>query len=295
MKTVAAASMFVLLLPFHMAGAASGSPRRASLLQLQRLSRAAPAFSAKPGTAKLNMQGFCKRIDCVEEPCEPVCTEQPCCCWSTYAADKHPAYPSPEETASQQLCLYPPEGYVYAPDPGLTYNDGYFDELKRQGMTVYDNRRLCCLRRADGVQADSQQDLSVAVPTTTTTTALTTTTTLEVPPAFTTETFTTSLLNPGDEYENAQMEMAARAHLAAANAISSGMSALNNSAATLQEVNDELQQNPNLLRSREHVAKMRGAINDWAVRRWANLKRLSTGDASAFDDGPTAPAGLAPK
>jgi len=139
----------------------------------------------------------------------------------------------------------------------------------------------------------------MAVPTTTTTTAAVTTTTGipepgEVDAAFTTKTFTTSLLNPGDEYENAQMEKAARAHLLAAEDLQSAVASLNASAVAVQEVNDKLQTDPNLVRSRKHVAQMRSAIRDWAVRRWANLKRLSTGDASAFDNGPTPPPGLAP-
>jgi hypothetical protein len=152
-----------------------------------------------------------------------------------------------------------------------------------------------------GVQDESQQDLRFAVKTTTPAPGLTTTTAAaseeegppppgEVPAAFTTKTFTTSLLNPGDEYENAQMEEAARAHLAAAKDLQSAVVALNASAEAVGEVNAKLQTDPNLLRSRKHVAEMRAAIRGWAERRWANLKRLKTGDASAFDNAPTLPA-----
>lgn len=144
------------------------------------------------------------------------------------------------------------------------------------------------------MQEDSQKDLRMAVPTTTTTTIITTTLGDPQPEAaFTTETFTTSLLNPGDEFENAQIEKAAEEHLHTARDLTVSVAALNHSVTAMQEANDQLNNDPNLIRSRKHIAEMRGAIHDWAVRRWANLKRLSTGDASAFQDGPAPPPGIA--
>jgi len=250
------------------------------------------------GASELNLQGFCQRSDCSKPPCKPVCQSQPCCCWSTFANDIHPSYPSEEETKSKQECLNPPEGFRYAPEPGLTYDDGYLDALKNQALPQYSGRRLCCLRRSLGVQDESQRDLRLAVPTTTAATITVVTTKAgvpepgEVPAAFTTKTFTTSLMNAGDEFENAQMEEAARAHLAAAKSLQSAVSALNASATAIDEVNDKLQTDPNLVRSRKNVARMRTAIRGWAQRRWANLKRLKTGDASAFDSGPAPPLGL---
>lgn len=290
------------VLPLVAVGAA-GSPRKATLLELQRLNRR-PALFAGPANQAVNITGFCRRIGCdpeVEGSCAPVCTTKPCCCWSTFAADQHPFYPSPEEVRSKQICHDPPPGFLYAPEPGLTYNDGYVDALKRAGLPVYDGRRLCCLRRAAGPQEDSQRDLRMAVPTTSTTTV--TTTEAKPPeiyepvdPVFTTEPPpTTSLLNPGDEYENAQMEEAAQKHLEAAESLQDSVSALNASAVAVQEINDKLQTDPNLVRSRKHVAEMRSAIHDWALRRWVNLNRLKTGDASAFDSvaAPPAPSDVA--
>lgn len=140
------------------------------------------------------------------------------------------------------------------------------------------------------MQDESQRDLRQAIKTTAAPKAAPTTKKPgvpepdEVPAAFTTKTMTTSLLNPGDEYENAQMEKAARAHLDAAESLQSAVSSLDASAEAVSEVNEKLLTDPNLVRSRKNVAKMKGAIRAWAVRRWANLKRLKTGDASAFDN-----------
>lgn len=277
------------------------APRQAGLLELQRNGGPAAFSGPVDNGATLNLKGFCKGI-CDKPPCVPVCTSQPCCCWSTFASDKHPAYPTPLETHSKQQCLNAPKGFRYTPEPGLTFDDGYMDTLKKQALPVYDGRRLCCLRRAAGVQEESQRDLNQAVPTTTTTAPAVPTTTApppgvvpepdEVPAAFTTKTFTTSLLSPGDEYETAQMEEAARAHMSAAKDLQSAVSSLNAGATAIGEVNDKLQTDPNLVRSRKHVAEMKSAIRGWAVRRWANLNRLATGDASAFDNAPAAPAGL---
>lgn len=199
--------------------------------------------------------------------------------------------------------MYPPDGFDYAPEPGMTFDDGYVAALKKANLPTYDGRRLCCLRRKDGVLYDSQVDLRLAVKTsaTTTTAAAAATTTAGVPepgeplaPQFTTEVVTTSLMNPGDEYENAQMEEAARAHLKAADDLSSAVGALNSSAVAIDEIDAKLQTDPNLVRSRKHVAQMRAAIRGWAERRWANLERLKTGDVSAFDDAPKLPPGVKP-
>lgn len=252
-----------------------------TLLQLQRVKQHLPtAFSGPAGSAQLNLTGFCDRPDK-----KPACDQKPCCCWSTWAADKHPTYPNEDEVKSKQECRNPGAGYQYAPDPGLTYNDGYFDTLKMQGYPVYAGRRLCCLRRAKGVQEESQRDLRMAVKTTTTTAVKTTPAAgVAVPAAFTTEILTTSLLNPGDEYETAQMETAARAHLLAADNLFEAVHALNQSAIAIGEVNTKLQTDPNLLRSRQNVANMKAAINAWVAKRWENLGKLKSGDASAFSN-----------
>lgn len=277
----------------HSAGSVPVAPRRAALLQLQRVSRSnvPPAFdnSAK-NPAELNLQGFCKRTDCAKPPCEPVCKTQPCCCWSTFAAETHPSYPSPDEVKSKQQCLYPPEGFVYAPEPGSTYDDGYMSALKKANLPKYEGRRLCCLHRSAGVQDESQRGLRHAVKTSSTT-LLPTTSAKGVPQPgqvnhlFTTKIPTTSVLKPGDEFENAQMEEAARAHLVAANHLSSAVSSLNASATVIEDVHKQLQTDPHLVKSRERVAHMRSAIKDWATRRGANLKKLATGNASSFDEG----------
>merc|ERR1719440_937520 len=102
-----------------------------SFLQLQRGGSRAnssipPAFAGNKGQSiTLAEEKFCKVPGCHNETdCKPVCKEQPCCCWSTFAADEHPEYPSPEETRNRQLCLYPPDDFEYAPEPGNTYDDG---------------------------------------------------------------------------------------------------------------------------------------------------------------------------
>jgi len=269
-------ALLLAVSPLQLACADSVAIRKIGLLELQR--RPA-AFAGPASPPELNLQGFCKRIECKTPPCKPVCSSQPCCCWSTFAAEVHPAYPSPDETASKQECLYAPKGFRYAPEPGLSYDDGYSDALKAASLPTYAGRRLCCLRRKPGVQDESQQDLRMAVKTTTTGQAVVVTTAGvpepgELNAAFTTETFTTSILNPGDEYENAQVEMAARAHLAAAEELTAAVSSLNNSATAIQEVNDILQTDPNLVRSRKHVAQMKKAIAGWAGRRWENLNKL---------------------
>lgn len=200
-------------------------------------------------------------------------------------------YPSPEETRNRQLCLYPPENFEYAPEPGLTYDDGMKAALRTSNYPVYDNRRLCCLRRKLGVQDESQEDLRNAVPTTTT----------PVPTTSTAEEFETFAvdepppppgLNSGDEFENAQMEEAARRHLETAESLMSAVSALNTSTQSIAEVDAKLQTDPDLVRSRQNVARMKTAIRGWAERRWANIGRLETGDVSAFDDAPKLPPGV---
>jgi hypothetical protein len=201
----------------------------------------------------------------------------------------HPDYAA-GETASKQTCENPPDGFLYAPEPGSSFDDGYFDALKKQSLPVYEGRRLCCLRRSEGVQVDSQRDLAQAVITITSTT-----TTLPfgaanagitVPSQFTTETFTTSFLMAGDEYETAQMEEAAKAHLSAANDLEEATVALTNSANEIAAVNTKLNTDPNLVRSRKHVAVMKAAIAGWVSQRWQNLNKLKAGDASAFAPSP---------
>lgn len=297
MKIVAVVLAFTLSLQLQFGEVAAASSRRLSLLQLQRTSRSysAPLFQGPSGQT-VNVQGFCVRPGCTEN-CEPVCTEPPCCCWSTYAAEEHPLYPSNSGVGNKQQCMYPPAGYVYAPDPGLTYNDGYLDELRKAGLPEYDGRKLCCLHRAKGAASDSQNELGQAVPTTTTTTMVTVTipvsaiygvqteVTTTVPPEFAAEAVTTSLMKPGDEYENAQLEEGAQKKLEVAQALQGAVSSLNSSATDLQEVNDLLQNDPNMVRSRNHIVEMNAAIHGWAQRRWANLKKLATGDASAFTAG----------
>lgn len=295
MKTVRVSAL-ALTWPLCVAGTlVAAGPPRLTLLQLQRTSvELPPAFSGPvENAAQLNLKGFCKRPDK-----KPACHEQPCCCWSTWAANKHPAYPNEAEVRANQECLNPPKGFRYAPEPGLTYDDGYLATLKNQGFPVYDGRRLCCLRRDLGVQDESQRDLSQAIKTTTTTTVTTTTAPgpveevgVTVPPLFTTELVTTSLLNPGDEYETAQMEAAARKHLKAAGDLMEAVGAINASTAAVAEVNQYMETDPNLIRSRKHVAQMNAAIDAWRTKRWSNLAKLEAGDASAFDT-PVAPPPL---
>jgi len=279
-----------LALSLKGAAAAASSPS-VSFLHRSNRSAGSPAFAAQPGQS-VNLKGFCKEPGCNNETdCTPVCTEQPCCCWSTFAADEHPMYPSPEETANKQLCLYPPEGFEYAPDPGLTYDDGMMDALRASSEEIYNNRRLCCLRRKTGVQDESQEDMRYAVPTTTTTT--TTTTTEEVPAMFAVDvTPPPPDLKYGDEFENAQMEEAARRHLETAQMLSSAASALNSSTQSIAEVDAKLQTDPDLIRSQKNVARMKKAVLGWAERRWANLGRLEAGDVAAFDNAPTLPPGV---
>jgi len=289
MKTLLVlAAVMMRLQPF--ATALEVQQRKAVLLESQRLlkiKQRPPVFAApSEASAGVEIAGFCKRLDCTKPPCKPACTKQPCCCWSTYAADQHPEYPSPVTVRSRQKCLYAPEGFAYTPEPGLSYDDGIIDTLQRQGFPSFAGRRLCCLHRKLAAPDDSLRDLWEAVPTTSTTTVASTAPSVpelgEVNSLFTTETFTTSLFEPGDEYENAQMEMAARAHLASADDLLSAAAALNISATSIEEINKELTTNPNLVRSSEHAAQLRSAIHNWAVRRWNNLKKLSAGDASAF-------------
>lgn len=288
MKTVQVSAL-ALTWPLCVAGALVAGQPRHTLLQLQRTSVELPPAFAGPveNAAELNLKGFCKRPDK-----KPACLEQPCCCWSTWAANKHPAYPNEAEVRAMQECLNPPKGFRYAPEPGLTYDDGYLATLKNQGFPVYDGRRLCCLRRDLGVQDESQRDLALAIKTTTTTTVTTTTVPgvveeepvgVTVPPLFTTEIVTTSLLNPGDEYETAQMEAAAREHLKAADDLMEAVGAINASTAAVAEVRDYMETDPNLVRSRKHVAQMNAAIDAWRYKRWSNLAKLEAGDASAFE------------
>merc|ERR1719515_145121 len=76
------------------------------------------------------------------------------------------------------------------------------------------------------------------------------------------------------EYETAQIENAAREHLAAAEALTRSANALNTSAASLEEVNDFVATDPGLALGRKRVEKMRGAIQAWSVRRMENLKQF---------------------
>merc|ERR1719215_1673073 len=104
-----------------------------------------------------------------------------------------------------------------------------------------------------GVLHASQRDLRVFVPTTTT---MTTTASQEYINHWTTTSLTTPqlpLLDPGDEWENFQMEEAARAHLAAANDLLAATAALNASATAIGEVNEKVETDPSLARRKKRV------------------------------------------
>lgn len=282
MKVGALALLAILAVPHAAALPASMSGRRAALLQLQRHSKEAlpPAFAATGG-ATLNLQGFCQRPDK-----KVACTEKPCCCWSTFGGEKHPTSPSKTETQSNQHCLNPPEGFVYSPEPGGAFDSGLMLTLKAQNLPVYAGRKLCCLRNAKGALEESQRPLSEAVPPLptkepTTTIPLLPTTTAGVPePGQVDEAFTTKApvtlkpLKAGEEYDSAQMEEAARAHLAAAISLTKTAASLNASATEIADVNDLLNNDPKLAASRVRVAKLKASIQGWSQRRWVNLEKL---------------------
>jgi len=239
-----------------------------------------PAFAAPNGKA-LNLKGFCQRPDK-----KPACASQPCCCWSTFAADKHPTYPSPDEVKGGQLCLNAPGGFSYVPEPGNTFAAGYLETLKKASLPVYAGRRLCCLRRSLGVKEESQQDLSTAIKkapkrTTLAVAAAPADVAVAVPepgqvnPAFKPkEQKKVAVLNSGAEFETAKMEQAARAHLTAANSLTKTAASLEASANAIADVNHVLTSDPTFVRKRKRVQKMRSAVKDWSKRRWANLKKL---------------------
>lgn len=272
--------VIVAALVFCPTGEAGATPRRkVPLLQLWKQRTGTlqwpagrPSLFSAPRYKfpTFSPSGFCKRIDR-----KPACTAQPCCCWSTFGGEQHPAYPSPDEVDSNQLCLNPPEGFEYAPEPGLTADDGYVESLIKQNLPIYANRRLCCLRRANGLWDNSQRDLRLSVPTMP---PMTTTSSPEFVNHWTTTTLTTQtlpILNPGDEVENAQMEEAARAHLAAANDLMGAAAALNASANAIEEVNKKVETDPSLVRRRNRVTKIKTAVREWAERRWVGLRKLS--------------------
>lgn len=279
MPVVVSVVLAVLALPFAVA-TPTGTARRPAFLQ----SKVAPVFASPHGTP-LDLEGFCKRDDN-----KPACTKKGCCCWSTFAQDKHPTYPTPTESENKRECLNPPKGFTYTAEPGSTFDDGYMETLKKANLPVFSGRSLCCVRSIDGVNQESQRSLKQAVKTAPMTAAPPTP---DMVAAFTTQAPQKQVyLKSGDEFETGQLENAARAHLAAAKSIAKAAIALNASATAIQQVNHELNTDPNLIRTREHVKQMKGAIKAWSVRRWANLKRLETGDASAFDDAPQAATSL---
>jgi len=268
-------------------GGPAGSP---SLFAAPSLFGTPSLFGSHAGSPTFTLNGFCKRIDR-----KPACTAQPCCCWGTFGAEQHPAYPSPDEVDSSEVCLNPPDGFEYAPEPGLTSDDGYVQSLIAQNKPLYMNRRLCCLHRSDGMWENSQRDLRFAVPTmppvTTTSSPDFFAAQQELINRWTTTTLTTQtlpLLNPGDEYENAQMEEAARAHLAAANDLMEAAAALNGSANAIEEVNEKLQTDPSLVRRKKRVTKIKTEIRKWAERRWVGLRRLSKDLAVSQSSQPSA-------
>jgi len=268
MKVGALALLAILAVPH--ASALSG--RRAALLQLQRQNASLPPAFAATGGAVLNLQGFCQRPDKTI-----ACTAKPCCCWSTFGGEKHPTYPS-KEAQSKQQCLNPPEGFVYSPEPGGAFSSGLMTTMKAQNLPVYKGRQLCCLRTKGGALEQSQRPLSQATPPLV---APPTTTTPGVPnPGQVDVAFTTKApvvlapLNAGEEYEVAQMEEAARAHMAAAIGLAKTAASLNASATEIAGANDMLINDPRLAAQRVRVAKMKVAIKGWSTRRWINLEKL---------------------
>lgn len=270
------------------------------LLQLQRKSRSfqQPVLFDSPHLWKnqpksFQINGFCKQPDSDG----PACTEQPCCCWSTYGADAHIAYPSPDETESHQKCLNPPQGFEYSFEPGLSFDNGYLDSAQRRNQATYAGRRLCCLTRDAAGKYESQRTLADAVPPmpTTSTTGNHQDLLMSAKQKERWTTMTTStapVLKPGDEYGigvpdgddwNHEMEAAARAHMAAANELTSAVAELNISTEALNDINTELQDNPSLAHRRERLAKMKGAVRGWAERRWSALKALRTAQGATSD------------
>jgi len=276
MKVGALALLAILAVPHASALPASVSGRRAALLQLQRHSKEAlpPAFAATGG-ATLNLQGFCQRPDK-----KVACTQKPCCCWSTFGGEKHPTYPSKAEAHSNQQCSNPPEGFVYSPEPGGAFDSGLMITLKAQNLPVYAGRTLCCLRDKSGALEESQRPLSEAVPPLPTTTAVPTTTAGVPEPGQIDEAFATKApvtlapLKAGEEYDSAQMEEAARAHMAAAISLTNTAASLNASATEIADVNNLLNNDPKLAASRVRVAKLKASIKGWSTRRWINLEKL---------------------
>lgn len=301
------------------------------------------------------IQGFCDRTDKA-----PACTKAPCCCWSTYAGPKHPAFPNVEETIEGRRCMNEPPNFIYVRQPGFTHDDGHLASLSHAGATVYPGRDLCCLVSLDDPQVYSmrppyhgaegyRQEIPLpgalsaapgpavaeshpgfrkkirwppssaggasiaadpgAAPApagglTTVSSPATAgveqegpsvdseradqsekvgpvTEAASAPSSATTvaPTTTTDML-AGQDYETLQLEGAARAHRAAANDLSEAAGALGSAVGSLTEVRNKLETDPELIRRKQHVARMRAAIHNWAEKRFHNIEGLAHGDAT---------------
>eukprot|EP00929_Paragymnodinium_shiwhaense_P002827 TRINITY_DN103139_c0_g1_i1.p1 TRINITY_DN103139_c0_g1~~TRINITY_DN103139_c0_g1_i1.p1 ORF type:complete len:218 (-),score=35.48 TRINITY_DN103139_c0_g1_i1:140-793(-) len=110
------------------------------------------AFKSVPPSEAARIAGMCLR------PGGPACTTLPCCCWSSYAAVKHPTYDDVQDVHMQQ-CRNPPEGYVYS-----TSNDAEVEALMLRNLPKFEGRRLCCLEKNSSAAYYSHRDVAQAAP-----------------------------------------------------------------------------------------------------------------------------------
>eukprot|EP00927_Polykrikos_kofoidii_P061141 TRINITY_DN56011_c0_g1_i1.p1 TRINITY_DN56011_c0_g1~~TRINITY_DN56011_c0_g1_i1.p1 ORF type:complete len:243 (-),score=36.06 TRINITY_DN56011_c0_g1_i1:132-860(-) len=117
----------------------------------------------KATSADISRIGVVRRLElepvfCLR-PGGPACTAPPCCCWSTFAALKHPTYPNPDQMKHRQRCLNPPVGYEYT-----TSDVAAFEALKGQNAPRLEGRQLCCLASRKDPKYFSMRKVPMGVP-----------------------------------------------------------------------------------------------------------------------------------
>eukprot|EP00397_Hematodinium_sp_SG-2012_P024566 GEMP01025593.1.p1 GENE.GEMP01025593.1~~GEMP01025593.1.p1 ORF type:complete len:256 (+),score=72.76 GEMP01025593.1:271-1038(+) len=203
-------------------------------------------FFANPG--RKQVYGFCQASPCKKEGC---------CCWSTFGAVKHPAYPNPEEATISRVCLNAPVGMVFVKHDGAEAERG-----------EYGQRDICCLVQEVDPEYFSKLPMAEAIGDS-----------ISIkpqPPQPPPPVSSVDAAEPGDleDLDSVEVEKAAEANIKAAGEISNAMDNLVDAAEELRKIKEEKLTEHIVSLHRKQVEKIASGINAFASKQGNLLKRL---------------------